>query len=213
MFRDAVARLIDVEAGLLGTMRHLTVRPGRVMTDVLAGRRQPYVPPVRYYLGVWIGSTVLLQQEEGFRSLVADFAEAFPGGGGAPPDALLTLFQWLFALEVPFLAVALGIVFRRWERTLGERLAVATYAVGHRVVLALPLLLASLVTPPEAMNVAGAVALLPLFGWETWAVASAHGREHGRGAVWRAAAAALGAHILLFATLFTLVSVAYAAGR
>lgn len=210
MLRDAVAKLFDLDEGLLGTVRHLTLRPGTVIADVLRGRRKPYVPPVRYFLGAWIAVAVLVRQDAEFRELAAAVGGAMPGSRGAElPDSLLAGLQWVLAIEVPILAVALGVTFGPWQRTFGERLAIASYLFGHRVLLSVPLAAAATAIDPAVGWVGTALVL----GWETWAAAEAHRGDGRAGRTLRAAAATLGAHAIVALALFAMIATAYAVSR
>src|SRR5262245_25719208 len=50
LLAGALSRILTVDSGLLHTAHQLTVSPGQVIRDYLAGRTQPYTHPAMYLL-------------------------------------------------------------------------------------------------------------------------------------------------------------------
>ena len=104
------------EEGALHTARQLTVRPGRVIRDYLAGRTIRYVHPATYLLlGV------------AFFALVLGVVGGPTGAGET--ERLFTL------LVIPFVVVASRMVFWRGPFNFAEHLIVVLYLAGHVLVI------------------------------------------------------------------------------
>ncbi|MBD8526519.1 DUF3667 domain-containing protein [Pseudomarimonas arenosa] len=134
---DAVA---DWDGRLWKTLRGLITRPGQVCADYVDGRRQAYVPPLRFCLLAllanllvgqlfvievdWSGSVSAERQEElqalfvEFRQLAADHSD------------------WLALLGVPFLAWQYRLLMWGRQRNFAECGVFVLYITGQISVLA-----------------------------------------------------------------------------
>jgi hypothetical protein len=64
-FREGLAEVVDVDSRSLRTLRALLARPGLLTTEHLAGRRRPYVGPLKLFLVVFavvMFSAILAEQ-------------------------------------------------------------------------------------------------------------------------------------------------------
>jgi hypothetical protein len=143
---------LNLERGLLATLRGLTIRPGRTVREYLSGRTRPYTNPVKYLL--------LFVALSGFATLVLGVmerqAEVFGAlEGDRPPqldrylDLMTRYFNVALVAGVPFMAVFTRLLFRRAGFNIAEHLIFNTYAYGHQTALFLPFA-AGLAIAPEA---------------------------------------------------------------
>jgi hypothetical protein len=137
------------EKGLVNTAVHLTARPGRVMTDYLAGRTIRYVNPVGYLL---------------VTAALFTLVGRLIGGstGAAESDRLIAL------LAVPFVAAAARVLYWRGPYNLAEHLIIVTYLGAHMLALLTMFYLGVLVVPAAGIAAYAALSLgagLVYYGW------------------------------------------------
>jgi len=106
-----LGRVLDLDHGLLHTVYGLTVRPGTVVRDYLAGRTVPYTNPIAYLLLCFAAFT-----------LSARMLGATVGG---------EFERALTALVVPFIAAVSRLLFWRTRLNYAEHLVLVLYLVGH----------------------------------------------------------------------------------
>lgn len=131
------ASVVDVDRGLLHTFVGMTVRPGVVIRDYLAGRTVAYTGPARYFV-IMVTLVVLVYVQMGTASHLVP--------GGAPEGTagqLLNFLQahlnLLIALNVPFGALATRVVYRRFGMNYAEHLVFNLYTNAHQSLLLIPL--------------------------------------------------------------------------
>src|SRR5690606_6820249 len=148
-----LGRVLDLDHGLLHTVHQLTVRPGTVVRDYLAGRTVPYTNPVAYLLLCFAAFAIT--------------ARVFGGATGSEDDRALT------ALVVPFIAAVSRVLFWRTRLNYAEHLVLVLYLLGH-VALILAVLQAVLLpavrggpgTVVSGIVVFGALGIaIAYFGW------------------------------------------------
>lgn len=116
LLHDAFGRVANIEEGLSHTALALTVRPGSVVRDYLAGRTIPYTHPVGYFF-LAVGIFALVSR------LVS-------GPTGAPES------DRIFAiLLVPFVAATSRVLLWRADFNYAEHLIAVLYLSGHVLVL------------------------------------------------------------------------------
>jgi len=106
-----LGRVLDLDHGLLHTVHGLTVRPGTVVRDYLAGRTVPYTNPAAYLLICFAAFAIA--------------ARVFGGATGSEDDRALA------ALVVPFIAAASRLLFWRTRLNYAEHLVLVLYLLGH----------------------------------------------------------------------------------
>ena len=145
-------RVLDLDRGLLHTVHGLTVRPGTVVRDYLAGRTVPYTNPVAYMLLCFAAFAIT--------------ANVFGGATGTENDRVLTAFI------VPFVAAVSRLLFWRTRLNYAEHLVLVLYLVGHvALILAVLQAVVSLALHGEPGTVASGILLVALgipiayYGW------------------------------------------------
>ena len=178
-FRDAVHEVVDVDSRVLRTLRALFLRPGLLTTEHLAGRRRPYVGPLKLYVVIFavvLFSGILVEQFlPGRRSggtgyqvfaaqlerLVAAVAER---KAIAPAEARRELTEHVqehiswFIMLVPVLFGGVAhALFRGRRRWFSENLVFAIHFSAFNYLLGLVIIPAELVLNP--LGHAGALVL------------------------------------------------------
>jgi hypothetical protein len=142
----ATERVLSLESGFLHTVVSLTVAPGRMVREYLAGRQAPFTHPVGYLIISF-----------------AAFGIVFMMAGGTGADNRV-----FTALAVPCIAGASWLVFRRARLNFAEHLILVMYLVGHIVLfLAVVLVVGSAAT--VATTPIAAAALGVSVGYFAWA--------------------------------------------
>lgn len=157
VLRDLTARFLDLESGFLHTVYRLTVAPGTVGRDYVAGRRQRYVGPATYLLVITTLSILAfaLVKDDYVRFMEATWIAALPeeildaAQSTGPSDAFAaTLTRWLSQgtlylslFMAGFFAVLMRWVLTRWRQhyNVAETWVFAIYATAHGFLLSLPL--------------------------------------------------------------------------
>lgn len=148
MATGVLARILNLESGFIHTAVGLTVRPGTVISDFIAGRTRPYTNPVAY-LVVAFAAFALMNGVLG-------------GGTGGGDNRVFA------ALLIPFIAAASRVIFLRGRLNYAEHLILVMYLFAHVV---LGLAAAHLLIPFASdvvlrrMGVAVAVAAAALIAW------------------------------------------------
>jgi len=106
-----LGRVLDLDRGLLHTAHALTIRPGTVVRDYLAGRTVPYTNPVAYMLICFAAFAIA--------------SRVLGGATGSEDDRALT------ALVVPFIAAVSRLLFWRARLNYAEHLVLVLYLLGH----------------------------------------------------------------------------------
>jgi hypothetical protein len=153
LVRDVVSRFFDLESGLLHTAWRLTVAPGTVSRDVIAGRRRRYAGPVTYLVVVATLSILsFLLVEDAFSSSVqvelATVLEEENLLAGRDPGAVAkTISRWTnqgtlyFSVFIAVVFAALGRwVVPGWKQryNFAESCVFALYATAHGFLLLIP---------------------------------------------------------------------------
>lgn len=143
----AVARLFDLDRGLVHTIHRLTIDPGGVVRDYLAGRTVIYLHPVVYLVLAF-----------------AAFALTAHGVAGASggDDRIF------FGVIVVFLAAVSRLVFLRKGLNFAEHFILNTFLTAHAVVLLTVALLGLYLVPQSAALPAMAIALAAACGYVVW---------------------------------------------
>lgn len=192
--RAALAALVALDRPFLNTAIGLTLRPGRVVAEYLAGRRRRYTNPIQY-CAVATALAILAINLSGRGSLpksAATIDQAAPAMA-ASADAMqriLPYMQLLNLLLLPLLAVFTLLLLRGARRTYAEHLAWVLFAYGQAYLLQAGCVPWGWMEHPVAGSVLGCAP----FVWLSW---SAVGFDT-RGGWVRPVAASLAAHLLFY---------------
>jgi hypothetical protein len=157
VLRDLTTRLLDLESGFFHTVYRLTVAPGTVARDYVAGRRQRYVGPATYLLVITTLSILAfaLVKDDYVRFMEATWITALPEeildaaqSTGESDAFAATLTRWLSQgtlylslFMAGFFAILMRWVLPRWRQhyNVAETWVFAIYATAHGFLLSLPL--------------------------------------------------------------------------
>lgn len=150
MVAGALGRVFNLERGIGRTMLGLTVAPGGVVRDYLAGRTVPYTHPFGYLLIAFAVNALLLGLMGGT-------------GGAGPANRLFSL------LLVPFVAAVSWLLFLPARLHYAEHLILCMFLIGHMALMfGVAQVLAVPVPMPARATLAVAV-LAVAFGYFAWA--------------------------------------------
>lgn len=141
-WEDSIDRLLNLDTKLLRTLYDLTIRPGQVARSFIAGNRIKYIPPVSYFI-ITITITILILELMGL-----SFADTIEGAQGEllqgeeTTDSQVAIQEYMNQLmskylktfsfiQIPFIALACKIFFRRDQFTFIEHAVLALYTHGH----------------------------------------------------------------------------------
>jgi hypothetical protein len=157
VLQDLTTRFLDVESGFLHTVYRLTVAPGTVARDYVAGRRQRYVGPATYLIVITTVSILAfaLVKADYIQFIEATWIAALPETMFASEQGVIqsdefaaTLTRWLSQgtlylslFMAGFFAVVMRGVLPRWRQRYNgaETWVFAIYATAHGFLLSLPL--------------------------------------------------------------------------
>lgn len=153
LLRDVVTRFLDLESGLLHTAWRLTVAPGTVSRDIVAGRRQRYAGPVTYLIVIATLSVLLFTLiDDAFAVYVQQMLRpALEENGilaGKDPEVVASTFvRWMNQGTI-YLSAFIALVFAalgRWmvpgwgsRYNFAESCVFALYSTAHGFLLLLP---------------------------------------------------------------------------
>lgn len=202
-FGEMTEDVLDVDSRALRSLRLLVARPGFLTLEYIAGRRRPYLGPLRMYLTVFAALlfvTLLAPKGaptprnglvDGFRRVIHQVAVrrgiSDAAAEKAVSDATTQHVAWISVLIPLVFAAFLFAAFHRRRRWFGEHLVFAIHYGTINFLLALALIPFTLLLQrgtPAASVILGALALIPLAVYTAIAVR----RVYGTG--WPGAAAA-----------------------
>jgi hypothetical protein len=193
-FRELGEDVFDLDSRAVRSFKLLVARPGFLTLEFIAGRRQPYLGPLRMYLPVFaltlflslLVPQVTPSQRSGLldafrrvvhwvatrRGITDEAAERAVG------QAVAQHFAWLSVLIPLMFAAFLYAAFRRRRKWFGEHLVFATHfgTVNFLAGLVIiPIQLAVLRYNSNAATITAALALIPLLAWLMIAVRRVYG--------------------------------------
>jgi Protein of unknown function (DUF3667) len=141
LVKGVLEGLFDLEKPLYRTIIGLTINPGRVVSEYVAGKRKIYANPVKYYLTI----TALLLLLTQFRGNIISTAQkpllTHPEMPEVALDfmakyfdaaALITSYERIVVtLLIPWFAVIFYIFFRKFKHRMAEHMAFGFYVLGH----------------------------------------------------------------------------------
>lgn len=194
--------LTHTDHSVLGLIKALLLRPGRVAAEFVDGHRKRYFNPFSF-LVISVGLSALVMSSTGIGGF-----NGHPGTVGKQLQANLNLF---ILAQVPLLALWARLIFLRSGRNLAENLVLVAYCSGLRSVFFL-LVLVPLVMGLQRLELGVPYAaqimvyLLCWFAYFGWACAQFHAGKAWRWLDWlRGSAVAL----LSQASSFVAVWLAY----
>lgn len=133
--------LVDWDGRLWTTLRGLTLRPGQVCAEYVDGRRQSYVPPLRYcllalLLNLLIGQFISVEIDADLpASMSAEQQQAFHALFLEFRQLAVAHADWVALIGVPLIALLYRLLMWGRQRNLAECMAFALYLCGHISVL------------------------------------------------------------------------------
>jgi hypothetical protein len=144
---DVASGLLGVESRLWRTLRGLTVRPGAVAAEYVAGKRASYVSPFRYCMTVFV-AYFLVQSAFGYDPIGSLEVNVSFGEGAAESERAAELvlairsflrrnLVYVFLLALPVLGLVLRWLFRTSGRNYAETMAFTYFSCGHAYLISL----------------------------------------------------------------------------
>jgi Protein of unknown function (DUF3667) len=81
LIRHVVRELFEFDGKIARTVKVLFLEPGRLAADYVAGRRQPYISPLRLYLVVFLVHAFLVTMVEGHRETLPEHIRTLDSTG------------------------------------------------------------------------------------------------------------------------------------
>lgn len=169
---DVFSIVMDVEKGLLHTIKMLFVSPGTVVRDYIGGKTVPYYHPFRY-LVIWVTFSVALnlalglydRQQTEIQSLIGvSQSERVTKKQQEMQQEMKKYLNILPLFLVPFAALTSYWFFRRKGWNYAEHLVLNAYIQGQLALIGIPILLLSLVLPTTMPLFSGVLILSIAYG-------------------------------------------------
>jgi hypothetical protein len=194
MTTDVLARVLNLDSGLVHTAHRLTTDPGQVIRDYLARRTISYTSPAAYLLIGFAAFAIT-----GATSLDAWWPDRLFGDATAGKGARVFV-----ALLVPFVAAVSSLLFWRAGLNYAEHLILVMYVLGHMALLLSPVHIA--LPLAGEVEVFGFITLILGAAYVAWA----YSRVFQTRPILAAAGGlmALGTGVLLWAAVLVIVLIA-----
>lgn len=188
-FREGLEEVVDVDSRSLRTLRALLARPGLLTTEHIAGRRRPYVGPLKLFLVIFavvMFSALLAEQlfpgrrssgsgQQQMSSAVQRVVDAVAARKNIPvAEAKRELnghvqdhMSWFILLVPLFFGGVAHAVFRKRRRWFSENLVFATHFSAFNYLFGFLLLPAEVVLNPWG-SVGAAILSLIVFFVAVW---------------------------------------------
>ncbi len=154
LIKGVLEGFFDLQKPLYRTIIGLTINPGRVVSEYVAGKRKIYANPIKYYLTItalfllmaqWRG-TVLSKAREPWVSNpeMPESGVAFMTNYFNALDLMTTYEQIFVTLLMPWFAVVFYFFFRKFKYLMAEHMAFGFYVFGHLNLLSILVLATNL---------------------------------------------------------------------
>jgi Protein of unknown function (DUF3667) len=141
LVKGVLEGFFDLQKPLYRTIIGMTINPGRVVSEYVAGKRKKYANPIKYYFAI----TALFLLTTQFRGTILNKArEPFEANPDTPEVALaflnkyfdalvlMTTYEQIFVtLLMPWFAVIFFVFFRKFKYRMAEHMAFGFYVFGH----------------------------------------------------------------------------------
>lgn len=159
---DLAEHLLQVDSGLLRTLRGLSRNPGRLAREYVFGMRTRYVNPFKYCLTItalFLAWNLLIGYDVTGAVDPAAMANAFGSEGGEKAAVVLpfvertvkTHLNTAIFLALPIFALALRRLYRRSGFNFAETYAFLLFVTGHTYLVGMLLSVVGLVVPAAAL--------------------------------------------------------------
>lgn len=151
--KDVLENYFDFDAPLFKTIKDLTIRPGQLIRNYIAGKRKSYSHPLKYYITV-LALNLIVSELIGFDPVVA-FNDATGLAEMPDPDALSVKAGEYMRVHINFFLLifvfTLSVFTKLFNRKSGynfaEYLAMSFYIIAQYVFLSMIPVLLTLVSP------------------------------------------------------------------
>jgi hypothetical protein len=162
--------LTNVEKGLFFTIRELTIRPGKVITDYLSGATVRYYNPLRYIV-VLAGLSAFASTFIDFVSIIESSSQGWQSSLSLEAKALQAkIIKWtlnylsiFYLAMLPLNSLASYLVFRKRQYVYAEHLVANAFIYGHLALFSLIIL--PLYQLNAGLFVVGAINTLTVFAY------------------------------------------------
>jgi len=146
--KEVTKELTGWDNKIFTTLKHLTIKPGQMVTDYCSGKKDGYLSPVVYYFGVTALETYVVTKIGLLDALMKDvqdsMKEAAPTG---IPDKVIDTLSFLNSeigqkiFYLPILLLATWFVYKRFNRSFAQNSWFTLFILGHTTLLTMPLML------------------------------------------------------------------------
>jgi hypothetical protein len=161
---DALGAVASLDSRIWRTVAALTIRPGRMVADYVAGRHAPFVSPLRYAIAtcaLWL-----------FLAVMANDAT-----GGATVPWWVQYGQIINLASLPFMAATYQLPFLKSGYNYAETLSFTLYTGGHLFLWRAGLAVAAAFGAPN--NVLLLIDNVLFFAYTSWALWQFHAGRAG----------------------------------
>lgn len=169
-------RVLQIDNGIVYTLRALTTRPGKSIQNFLDGKRKRHFKPIAYLVTL---STLyyLIAQATDQNTFIGDIVTGFIRGSSETntEDHVPALIQWLInnyaytsLLLLPLFSLASFIAFSGFGKTYLEHIVINAYITGHQALIYSLFLVARAVVDSDILEVLPIVGSLIYTYWAYW---------------------------------------------
>ncbi len=215
VFSELLEKLMPFEKGVLFTSIRLLTAPGASMREYLAGKRVNYSKPISYTLLIFAFSLIFFSQQDFQQGMQDGFGKEGSAEVRAAQKKLADVFTsnvtLMYALLIPFLALASKWVFRKYRLHYAEYLVIDAYYTSGSILLGMPIMIWLEYFSSGVYN-KSAIMLLSLIylAYFVWA----YTRFFKEGNIWSTGLRAIAVYVVAYVlyTLFIALMVAVAVG-
>ncbi len=145
VFSELLEKLMPFEKGVLFTSIRLLTAPGASMLEYLAGKRVNYSKPISYTLLIFAFSLIFFSQQDFQQGMQDGFGKEGSAEVRAAQKKLADVFTsnitLMYALLIPFLALASKWLYRKYRLNYAEYLVIGSYYTSGSILLGMPIMI------------------------------------------------------------------------
>ncbi len=168
-------QLQELDAPFVRTLIGLTLRPGAVATEYVAGARRRYTNPIKYALIICAAMVIGIKWDPfGRARYFPEIEEGEPPATAIVAELMLSFIEYTqltMIVSAPLLALLLWMFFPRTERNFAEQCALVFFVLGHVALFQTPMMMLG------ALGSQGFSVFLALMqvAWLSWAAVPFYG--------------------------------------
>lgn len=127
---DLIHTFTHADKSLLGTTRHMILRPGVVLQEYIDGKRKKYQSPISYFI-IWVTLSILCHRmiihKIGFHPV---YLEGLTFSSQESTKIFINHGQWLNILSFPLMGLLLYLILSKGLYSYIESLAITSYTMS-----------------------------------------------------------------------------------